>query len=286
MNTYPQFLADDLPEVSPNVAKYHIIPVPYEQTVSYGGGTANGPSAILNASLQLEALLDGCIPGKNAIFVHPPVDCSLEAEAFIKALCDKVKAVVEDEKLPIVLGGEHSISYAPIKAILDKGERFGVIQIDAHADLRNEYDGNRWSHACVMRRVHEMDVPILQLGVRSLCQEEFLYRDNDGISFVDAEQLCSMSTFEGVIPKDFPKKIYLTIDVDGLDPSIMPATGTPEPGGLLWYPLMDLLKTITTQRKVVGLDVVELAPIDSLHHCEFTVAKLIYKLISLLNARE
>ncbi len=262
--------------------RVHVIPVEMEKSVSYGGGTAAGPRAILEASLQLEAFDGRTVPGQAGIYTHEPIKCQAdEVEKDLEIISAEVTRVLQKNGVPAILGGEHTVTLGALKAFADSGKRIGVVQFDAHADLRDSYEDNRLSHACVMRRVHEMGLPFVQIGIRSLSQEEDRFRRAHNIHSLDAEDIHTGGIPAEVLPRDFPEQIYITFDVDCFDAAIMPATGTPEPGGLTWYQVMDLLHKVSAKRSVCGFDVVELAPIPTMHAPDFTAAKLVYKLIAL-----
>lgn len=163
---------------------------------------------------------------------------------------------------------------------------FGVVQFDAHLDLRDEYEGDPLSHACVMMRAVEMGIPVFQIGCRSGCEEEYRARLKHGAGFLDAIDIARNGVPSKILPDDFPETIYITFDVDGLDPSVVPATGTPEPGGLGWYDALDLLAGVIFGRRVAGFDMVELAPAPGLHMADFAVAKLVYKIMGMIVAGE
>ncbi len=278
---YPSFLELDVAPPPAAQARFHILSAPYEKTVSYGTGTAQGPSAILRASLQLEAY-DGCgVPAEAGIHTADPIDCGGAAEEALGRIAEAVRATVAGGHVPVLLGGEHTVTFGAIRALIP-GAPFGVVQFDAHADLRESYEGTPYSHACVMRRVVEAGVPLFQLGVRSLTREEDDFRLLAGIGHLDAARLARAGVPAEVLPPGFPERIYLTFDVDALDPSIVPATGTPEPGGLQWYQTLDLLARIVAGRTVVGLDVVELAPRADSYVSDFAVARLLYNLLGLI----
>ncbi len=281
-NGIPPFHSDEFEPSNPEDAYFHIIPVPWETSVSYGGGTANGPAAILRASTQLEAYLNGSTPGDAGIYTAPFVDCDEDAEGTLDRIQESITRSLKLSRFPITLGGEHSISLAPIRALKSLGVDFGVVQFDAHADLRDSYQGNPFSHACVMKRVRDLGVPIFQVGVRSLCVEEVETREAASISFLDAKEIASSGLPETLLPASFPQNIYLSFDVDGLDPSIMPSTGTPEPGGLDWYTAIEGIEKAIHGRTVVGADVVELAPSESHHASDFTASKLVYTIMDLV----
>lgn len=277
---YPSFLELDIPPAPFQDAFFHIIPVEMEKSVSYGSGTAKGPRAILEASLQLEAFDNRTVPGRAGIYTHEPLKCHSGSVADdIEAISDEVTRVLKKKGLPVILGGEHTVTLGALKAYIASGLKIGVVQFDAHADLRDTYEDNRFSHACVMRRVYEMGLPFVQIGIRSLSEDEYIFRRSHNLTYHDAEDLKTKGVPAEVLPWDFPEHIYITFDVDCFDAAIMPATGTPEPGGLGWYEVMDLLRKITTGKTICGFDVVELAPIPGMHGPDFTAAKLTYKLM-------
>jgi agmatinase len=275
-----RFLEDDLPDRGPDEARFHLIPFPLERSVSYGGGTANGPDAILEASTQLEAFDGEGIPGEAGIYCHPPVDCSGEdVDSMLGEAGRRVAACVSQGKVPITLGGEHTVTVGPVRALAKRGHRFGVVQFDAHADLRDTYQGSPLSHACVMRRVADIDIPFFQIGVRSLSAPESVFRKECAIPFLDADRLMTSGYPEVLLPDDFPEQVYITFDVDALDPSLMPSTGTPEPGGLFWYEAVEGIRRVLSGRHLLAADVVELAPRPEWPAADFTAAKLVYTLM-------
>jgi agmatinase len=279
---YPSFLELDIPPSSYEEATIHIIPVEMEKTVSYGGGTAAGPRAILEASLQLESFDGSTIPGQAGMYTHGPLPCQAEkVEQDLETISAEVGRVLQKNGVPVILGGEHTVTLGALKAFVESGKRIGVVQFDAHADLRDSYEDNRLSHACVMRRVYEMELPIVQIGIRSLSQDEYIFSRAHNLYSLGAAEINAGRIPAQVLPWDFPEQIYITFDVDCFDAAIMPATGTPEPGGLTWYQVMDLLHKVSAKRTVCGFDVVELAPIPAMHAPDFTAAKLVYKLMGL-----
>ncbi len=284
-HAYPHFLASEITQPLPENSLFHIIPVPYEKSVSYGTGTAKGPVVILESSQQLE-LFDGIsIPAEHGIYTHPFVDCDGSAEAVLQKISTAVAKVLGLGKIPVLLGGEHTVSAGAFAAFKKGGNNFGIVQFDAHADLRDTYEGTPHSHACVMRRALDMDIPIYQIGVRSLSYEEHLLRKKLKIGHLDAATIYKTGIQEPILPPDFPDKIYITFDVDAFDPAVMPATGTPEPGGLNWYQTFQILESVIAERKVIGFDVVELAPIHGMHAPEFTMARFIYNLFGIITRK-
>ena len=282
----PAFHSDDLPPREPEEAAFHVIPVPWESSVSYGGGTGKGPNAILHASTQLEAYLDGGVPGAAGIHTTGPVSCEGPPETVLARIREATAKTLALRKTPILLGGEHSLTLGAIQAIAETGISFGVVQFDAHADLRDTYQGSPYSHACVMKRIFDLDIPIFQIGVRSLSESEAKLRAIASIPHLDASSLVRNGYPEPLLPDGFPDTIFITFDVDGFDPSVMPSAGTPEPGGLSWYQAIEGLEKAIGNRRVIGADVVELAPVPGFHGSDFTAAKLVYKLMDLILATQ
>ncbi|MDO4643613.1 MAG: agmatinase [Cardiobacteriaceae bacterium] len=281
------FLGSEISQPSPDNALFHIIPVPYEKSVSYGGGTAEGPVAIIDASAQLETFDQlGSEPCRQGIYTHAAIDCHGEAGDVLSRIREKVHTVTAQGHLPFVFGGEHTISYGAVMGVVDAfpNERIGVVQFDAHADLRESYEGSMWSHACVMKRLVDEGLPLCQIGVRAMSLDEQAVRDEFPAQIIthDARVICRSPQHEIRLPEYFPQKVYITVDIDGLDSALMPATGTPVAGGLGWWQLIDLLSAIANQRQVVGLDLVEFAPIRGLHVYDFTAADLAYKMMGII----
>jgi agmatinase len=281
---YPPFLGSEIQPPPPEHALFHVLPVPWEHSVSYGGGAALGPNAILAASWQLE-LWDGQgVPAAGGIYTHAPVDVSGEPAAVIDRIAARVAEILGLGKIPVVLGGEHTATVGVIQGYLRAGhEGFGVVQLDAHADLRDRYEGDPLSHACAMRRVVEAGVPLFQLGVRALCEEEVAARTVYGVGFLDADTLVPQGIERVPLPPNFPERVFFTLDMDGLDPSVMPATGTPVPGGPGWYQTLRLFDSVAAQRRVIGFDLMEFAPIPGFHAYDFTASLLAYRLMGSLS---
>lgn len=282
-NDYPIFLGSEIEQPKPNDAYFHVLPVPYEASVSYGGGTAKGPSAILNASWQLETW-DGQAHASDAgIYTHQPIDCDGSGEQVTQRIASAVKGIVGQGGMPVVLGGEHTVTYGVIKGLMDAGiSDIGVVQIDAHADLREAYEGNPYSHASVMKRVVDLGVPLFQLGIRAFCEEESVIRKAHGVYHIDGDIIVPQNIHQITLPNDFPEHVFFTVDVDGIDPSVFPSTGTPVPGGLSWYQTLNLFSSVAKQRKIIGFDVMEFAPIEGFHAYDFAAALLTYRLMSTL----
>ncbi len=268
----------------PEKAEIVILPAPYDATTSYLPGARFGPRRLLEASVYLEFYDEelGCeaeaLPG---ILTLSEEELPLAPEKALSALRERLRPHLEAGRFPVVLGGEHTVSLAPIELLLERYPGLVVVQLDAHADLRARYQGTLYSHACVMRRAYELGARIISLGVRALSREEHLFAQREGIPLIWARML--KEDREGVFVflenafKDSP--VYVSIDLDGLDPAEIPGVGTPEPGGLSWYETLDLLRLLA-RFQVVGFDVVELLPKDE--RSAFAAAKLTYKFLSYL----
>ncbi len=264
-------------------ARVLLLPVPYQATVSWKGGTKDGPRAIIDASHYLE-LYDHELdtePYEVGIHTLPAVILSgAGPETAIAQLREAVDQLLTTEKFVIALGGEHSLSSAPILAHVDKlqDRRLSILQLDAHTDLRPEYDGTPFSHGSVMYRVHTR-VDLVPVGIRSMTADERALTRERNIPVVFGADLQSPDWIDRVLEHLGPD-VYISFDVDYFDPSVIPSTGTPEPGGGQWYPTLQLLERVFRERRVVGCDVVELAPLPGLVAPDFTIAKLVYKMIS------
>ena len=281
---YPVFLGSEFKHPNPEDAFFHILPVPYEESVSYGSGTGLGPAAILGASWQLETWDGKSNPSGKGIYTHPPVTVKGKPEEVIDNIAAATKKVVESGGFPIGLGGEHTVTYGIVKGLLDAGiTDFGVVQIDAHADLREAYEGNPFSHASVMKRIVDLDIPLFQLGIRAFCEEEKQTRRTYEIGHLDADILVPKNIQSVDLPDSFPDKVFFTLDIDGMDPSVFPSTGTPVPGGLGWYQTLALFESVAQQCDIIGFDVMEFAPIEKFHAYEFSAALLTYKMMGIID---
>jgi agmatinase len=261
-------------------ALFRVIPVPLERTVSYGAGTALGPGAIIAASNELERLCQGTEPCAKGIFTEPALDCEGPLPEVMERLAQRTEDCVRAGKLPVTLGGEHALSYGAVTGVARALNRpVGIVQIDAHADLRVAYQGEKHSHASVMHLLAKDGVRLAQFGVRALCTQEAESRVANAVFHVDAEELVTGNVHAIDLPPDFPDLVYVSFDVDGLDPSQMPATGTPVPGGLGYYQALHLVEHALKGRHCVGLDVVELAP-NRNAAWDFTTAQIVYRLMA------
>lgn len=263
-------------------ARAVILPAPYDFSTSYQGGARLGPRAILAASRNME-LWDEEVGAvyRQGIHTLPELEPTAEGpEAMARRVEEAVGWILRQKKLPVMLGGEHSLTAGAVKAVATSVERLSVLQIDAHADMRDRYLDSPFSHACVMRRVREL-VPAASVGIRSLSEEEAEYLEAHPAPMWSTREFRTLGRRLEPILEALTDQVYVTIDVDGLDPSQVPATGTPEPGGLDWYELVDLLRAVAERKRIVGFDVVELAPLPGQVASDFLAARLVYRLIGL-----
>jgi len=270
----------------PGAARAVVIPFGLEASVSYGGGTAQGPAAILKASQQLELYDDelGCEPYRAwgvAALPEPAIKAPIEAA--LAQLAQLVEGVLEEGKFPLVLGGEHSLTPGAIRPLASRHPDLVVLQLDAHADLRDAYLGERYSHAAAMRRVLELPhISLISVGIRAISTEEveFYTANRDRITIHWAKDQAHWDVGEIMAPLA-GRPAYITFDIDALDSAVMPATGTPTPGGLGFWQVLQLLRcACATAGRIVGADLVEFAPIPGLHACDYTAAALAYKLLA------
>ena len=277
---FPIFLGSEIDQAAPDQAMFHVLPVPYEKTVSYGGGTNLGPSSILNASWQLEKWDGKSSPCDLGIHTCEPIDCTVAPEQVMANIAAATANIVKNGGIPVVLGGEHSVTYGVLMGLKAAGvEDFGIVQIDAHCDLRHAYEGDILSHASVMKRAVDMGIPLYQLGIRAYCEEEMQVREQFGVYYQDGDELVPNNINSIALPDDFPEKVFFTLDIDGMDPSVFPSTGTPVPGGLSWYQTLNLFESVAKQRQIIGFDIMEFAPIEGFHAYDFAASLLTYKLM-------
>jgi len=259
-------------------AKVVILPVPYDATTYYKPGTKEGPRAIIDASRHMEVYdIESGKPIKDTdVFTLEELEPSKNSPKETLLRIEKVVAqILADKKIPLMLGGEHSITAGAIWAFTKAQKDFSVLQIDAHSDLRDVFEGTKFHHASVMRRVREKVPSVVQVGIRSMCEEEADYIEKKKIKNIFFAPKLPIRE----IVSSLKKNVYLTFDIDALDPSIMPATGTPEPGGLGWYEALALLQAVAKEKRIIGADLVELAPVPGLIFPDFLAAKLVYKII-------
>jgi agmatinase len=268
-------------------AKVVILPIPYEATTTYRRGCENGPDAILDASHQVEYYdeeLEDEFWGVG-IYTHESISDTrngqVSSEAMLHDTQQAVQKLLADGKFVISLGGEHSITTGIVEAYRQADPTpFTVIQVDAHGDLRQEYEGSIHNHACVMKRIVDMGLPTLQIGIRSICREEADLIKAKNLAVFRAREIATQPDWmERALAAIQTERVFMTIDLDGIDPTLIPGVGTPEPGGMNWYSLTTFLRQVFERHDVIGCDVMELAPITDSVVSEFTAAKLVYKLI-------
>lgn len=261
------------------LAKVIIFPVPHSSTTYWNPGTKDGPRALIEASRHLELYdlelkkdiskvgiytLESLAPSKNS------------PQEVMEQITKVVSQLLKDKKFPLILGGEHSITFGAVKAFSKKFQDFSVLQLDAHTDLRAEFEGTKFHHGAVMRRIYEdLKISVTQVGIRSVSEEEVRFIKKSKKEHIFYSPFLPIEE----IVSSLKENVYLSFDLDFLDPSIMPSTGTPEPGGYFWYQALELIKAVATQKKIVGADIVELSPIPGNPAPDFLVAKLAYKLI-------
>ncbi|MDO9528084.1 MAG: agmatinase [Syntrophales bacterium] len=269
-------------------ATFVVVPVPYDLTTSYQAGARNGPSAIIDASCQMELYDEELRVETYLSGIHTLSPLEVEAggpEKMIETVRERIAYILSFDKIPVIIGGEHSISLGSVQAMKEKYPTLSVLHLDAHADMRNSYQGTPFSHACVSRRISEI-CPVVQVGIRSMSAEEATFIKENGIKIFPPDFLHENPLLEREICKNLSKDVYLTIDLDVLDPSIMPAVGTPEPGGVCWNDLTRLIKEVSNNCKIRGFDIVELAPIPGMVAPDYTAAKLTYRVMGYINSRQ
>jgi agmatinase len=270
-------------------ARILIWPVSYEGTVSYGGGTGKGAMAIVDASRNMELYDDETDAEIYKLGIHT-VDESLSVdppEQMMNSLYDRAQELLASGKFVTMIGGEHSVSAPVIRAHAEKYQNLSVLQIDAHADLRDTYDGTPHSHASIMARVvKDMRIPSVQVGIRSISVDEARVIDQLPTRIFWARDIVGRTDWWDDAVDGLTENVYLTIDIDGLDPSLVSATGTPEPGGLGWYETIGLIRTLARKRNVVGMDLTEYSYVEGQNASAFLCAKLIYKTLGFVFEKE
>ncbi len=271
----------DIPDeyASESRAKIVVIPVPYDETSTWQKGADKGPEALIDASKQMELYdIDTCTEVyKQGIYTAAPLCGFSSPKNMVHEVYSAVKRYIHNNKFVALVGGEHSVSIGSVIAHNEHFDNLSVLQLDAHTDLRNEYEGSIYNHACVMARIKEV-CPIVQAGIRSMDRSEAEAVIPEKI-FYAKDILQADTSWQDSVLDQLSENVYLTFDLDVLDPSIMPSTGTPEPGGLLWYDVMGLMRKLFNDKNVVGLDIVELCPATD-KSPDFLAAKLLYSMLS------
>ena len=270
------------------VCDYHnshivLLPVPYDETSTWMKGADKGPDAIMEASGNLEFydIETNSEAYKHGIFTIEPLAEKSSPEVLVNSVHNKVSFLLSEKKFPVIVGGNHTVSIGSVKAFAEVTNNFSVLQLDAHSDLRNVYEGSEFNHACTMARVKEM-APVVQVGIRSMAAEELINADSGRIFY--AHKLYYDKNLYNKAIELLSENVYITIDLDVFDPSLIPSTGTPEPGGPEYFEIMHFLRDVVKSKNVVGFDVVELCPSPTNKASDFIAAKIIYQLLSYIFA--
>lgn len=274
---FQQFLEIETEYRGYKKARFVVVPVPHEATTSFGKGTKRGPDAILRASQHIENFDEEL---GSEIYRRAPIHTLKPLS--VRRLEARVAGLLRDDKIPVILGGEHSLTHQVLPALKQYHKNISVLQLDAHADLRDNYQNRKESYACVMRRILEI-CPAVQVGQRSISEEEWKFAKKTG-QLKKIHWANKLRALPEII-RQLSSNVYITVDVDVFDPSIVPAVGTPEPGGLGWYEVLEILKQVCKSKNVVGFDVVELSPRKDDLVSDFTVAKLVYKLMGYVSQK-
>jgi agmatinase len=268
-------------------ATFVVVPVPYDLTTTYQAGARNGPAAIIDASCQMELYDEELGVETYREGIHTTEFLEVEAGGpleMIQSVRKNVAEILAYDKIPVILGGEHSITFGSVQALNDKYPSLSVLHLDAHADMRDAYQGTPYSHACVSRRIIER-CPVVQVGIRSMSVEEALFMKEQEIPSYSSEFVHGNDGWEKEVCCRLTDDVYVSIDLDVFDPSIMPAVGTPEPGGIYWKDVIRLMREVSESCTIRGFDVVELAPIPGMVAPDFTAAKLIYRIMGYITSK-
>ena len=262
-------------------AAFVVVPVPYDLTTTYQGGARKGPAAILEASCNME-LYDEEIEAETyraGIHTMEPLEAVASGpEGMLGRIEETVTGVFELGKIPVMLGGEHSITLGAVRAARKRYPKLSVLHLDAHADMRVSYQGTPYSHACIGRRMIEL-CPVVQAGIRSMSVEEADFLRRRKLPSCSAAAIRRDRAWVEKLIRHLTRDVYITVDLDAFDPAVMPATGTPEPGGMLWHDVLDLLREVCRKKNVIGFDLVELAPIPGMVAPDFLAARLAYRMM-------
>jgi agmatinase len=273
-----------------NHATFVVVPVPYDLTSTYQSGSRMGPAAILEASGHMELYDDELCRETYLSGIHTLPFLEPDARGpkeMMETVRQKVSEVLSSRKIPVTLGGEHSISFGCVQAVLEKYPGLSVLQLDAHADMRDSYQGSPYSHASVARRISEC-CPLVQAGIRSMSAEEAAFLPGSAVKTFSADFILKEPDGCDAICACLDGDVYISLDLDVLDPAFLPATGTPEPGGLRWHDVLRLLRGVSERCRIRGFDVVELSPIPGLIASDFLAAKLVYRMMgyALMNSQD
>jgi agmatinase len=268
-------------------AAFVVVPIPYDLTTTYQGGARKGPAAIIEASCNME-LYDEELEReiyKSGIHTLPLLEAvAAGPEGMLERVEKAVSGVLEQGKIPVMLGGEHSITLGAVRAARKRYPKLSVLHLDAHADMRESYQGTPFSHACIGRRMREL-CPVVQAGIRSMSVEEAVFIRKKNVPVFSAAAIRKDRNWVSKILRHLSRDVFISVDLDALDPSVMPATGTPEPGGLTWHDVLDVIREVCSKRRVVGFDIVELAPIPGMVAPDFLAARLAYRMMGYVSKK-
>lgn len=269
-----------------DTAAVAVLPIPYDGTSTWMKGAHMGPAALLEASANMELydIETDSSPCEHGIVTMPPVICPDDPELMVRQVYERARPIVADGKFLVGIGGEHSITVGLVRALAGRYDDLSVLQFDAHSDTRDKYEGSSYNHACVMARVGDL-CPYAQVGIRSMDSSELGRLDRQRTFFAHNVMAGGVDIVDQMM-KALTRHVFITIDLDVLDPSVMPSTGTPEPGGLDWYKLIRLIEAVVKEKVVVGFDVTELLPNPSNRAPDFLAAKLIYRLLAMIFAKD
>jgi agmatinase len=276
-----------LEEQSYEKATFVAIPVPYDSTMSYGTGSRNGPRAIIEASRHMELYDEGLGSNPSAKgvftteFIEPNVD---SPEKMVKRITKEASIIIEDGKVPIILGGEHTVALGGISAATGHYKDVSILHFDAHSDSRDEFMGSRYSHACIMSRARELSKKCVSVGVRSI-DADSAKKYRDSIIYMHEVHESPIKDISKRLSNMLSKNVYITIDLDVLDPSEMPSVGTPEPDGMHYMELVEIIKSVLKEKRLVGFDISELSPIPGIVAPDYLAAKLAYFIVGHSNTK-
>jgi len=268
-------------------ARFVIIPVPYDLTSTYQAGSRRGPEAIIAASCNLELYDEELLQETYRSGIHTVAPLVVDArgpEEMLTTIYEEVAKIISYDKIPVLLGGEHTLSVGSVRALAEKHPSLSVLQLDAHADMRDSYQNTPFSHATVGRRIFEI-CPLVQAGIRSMSKEEAVFIKHNNIKILTPEEIEDSPDWIEEVVDGLSDDVYVSIDIDALDPSVMPATGTPEPGGIRWRDILRLIKKVSDVCTIRGFDVAELCPIPGMVAPDFTAAKLIYRVMGYIDSK-
>jgi len=269
-------------------AKVVIVPTPYENTTTYKKGTNAGPRAIIEASTHMEMFDDELNQETYKVGIHTMGELqigNLSSEDMVKKVKETIQELIKTNKFPVILGGEHSISIGAVQAFKENYEDLSVLYLDSHYDLKDEFNGSKFNHACTARRISE-SAPLVEVATRSMSKEEKDFLNNlpaeTKVNAISVYDILDDALWKDKVGQLLSKNVYISIDLDAFDPSVVPSVGTPEPGGIGWYEFLELLSLVVMNRNIVGMDIVELCPVKNQVTSDFFAAKLIYRLLGYL----